>query len=175
MRCLRAAGGVTDAPRAAGSGRASARPLLDDSATRVSVSAAPPTTVGRRPRDSGGVTRTGDARTVSDSDFVGFDRASGRPVAVAPPDATETTIVGMRVADLPVPFVASEQRLCGPCGEAIWLATDDPPLRRLLDAGAGTVCLRCASTEGMTPDLVITSRSALERAWLAAVEPAAEA
>lgn len=111
----------------------------------------------------------------AEDEYVAVDRETGRFQAVQQPDAAEATIVGMRVTDLAVPFVASEQWLCGTCGETIWLSRHDPALARLLEAGAKTACLPCASADGLAADQVITSRTAVEHALLAVLTPVAEA
>jgi len=108
-------------------------------------------------------------------EYVAIDRETGRFRAAQPPVAAETTIVGVRVTDLAAPFVASEQRLCGICGDAIWLSRHDPALARLLEASAKTACLPCASADGPGADEVITSRTAVEHALIVLLAPVAEA
>lgn len=108
-------------------------------------------------------------------EYVSIDRVTGRLSTVGPPVAAEATIVGMRVTELAVPFVASERWLCGTCGEPIWLAKHDPALSRLLGAGARIACLTCASADGLVEDQVLTSRTAIEHVLLALLAPVAEA
>ncbi len=69
-------------------------------------------------------------------------------------DEEPIVFVGMRVIDLPVPHVPSVQRVCGTCGESIWVGRMG--MREALKAER-LVCVLCISAElglGQTEPLV---------------------
>ena len=119
--------------------------------------------------ENGNVPTSHEKRSnINDNEFLALDASAVGVHPIPAPDAATTTVVGVAVASFPTPSVPSTQRLCGACGETIWLAKHDPAITQFLAAGARTLCLGCAYDNGMSRGEMIVTRRTLDRAALAA-------
>ena len=98
--------------------------------------------------------------TVADR-FVRFTE-TGEVIEVPRPRAV--TVVGARVADLPVPRLPSDECPCGGCAAPVWLARDAPALRSFVAAGAPVRCTVCALDAGMTLERMVTTAATVDQA-----------